>query len=107
MAKGTLMPSIINYAQVEGTVETLTRITEAGDTRITEAGDTRVTADQLSNMVEGSLVANATKIPYNSTTYIKVSGVWKVATLYVKHQGTWKNPDAIYKKQSGIWKRAH
>ncbi|CAB4144003.1 hypothetical protein UFOVP454_7 [uncultured Caudovirales phage] len=101
------MPSIITYAQVEANVEVLTRETEAGDTRITEAGDTRITAEQLSNTIEGSLVANATKIPYNSITYIKVSGVWKVATLYVKHQGTWKNPDAIYKKQSGIWKRAH
>jgi hypothetical protein len=101
------MTGIINFAQVEGNVETLTRITEGSDTRITEAGDTRITADQLSNMIDSSLVANATKISYNSTTYIKVSGVWKVATLYVKHAGTWKNPDAIYKKQSGIWKRAH
>lgn len=101
------MTGIINFAQVEGNVETLTRITEGSDTRITEAGDTRITGEQLSNTIEGSLVANATKIPYNSTTYIKVSGVWKVATLYVKHAGTWKNPDAIYKKQSGIWKRAH
>jgi hypothetical protein len=101
------MTGIINFAQVEGTVETLTRITEGSDTRITEAGDTRITGDQLSNMIEGSLVANATKIPYNSTTYIKVSGVWKVAILYVKHAGTWKHPEAIYKKQSGIWKRAH
>lgn len=106
MAKGTLMPSIINYAQVEESIETLTRVTENGDTRITEAGDTRITGEQLSNMIEGSLIANATKIFYNSTAYIKVNGVWKVAILYVKHAGTWKNPDAIYKKQSGNWKRA-
>jgi hypothetical protein len=101
------MTGIINFAQMESTTVSLDRITEAGDTRITEAGDIRITGDATPNTAEGSLVANATKIPYNSTTYIKVSGIWKIATLYVKHSGTWKIPEAIYKKQSGIWKRAH
>lgn len=107
MAKGTLMTGIINFAQMESTTVSLDRITEAGDTRITEAGDIRITGDATPNTASSSLVANATVQLFNSTSYIKVAGVWKVATIYVKHAGTWKVPEMIYKKQGSIWRRGH
>ena len=101
------MPSIINFAQMQATVVSLDRSTEAGDTRITEAGDIRITGDATPNTASSSLVANATVKLFNATSYIKVAGVWKAANIYVKHQGIWKLPKMIYKKQGNIWRRGH
>jgi hypothetical protein len=101
------MTGIINFAQMEATTVSLDRITEAGDTRITEAGDIRITGDATPNTASSSLVASTNVIPFNSTSYIKVGGVWKVANIYVKHAGTWKVPEFIYKKQGSIWRRGH
>jgi len=39
-----------------------------------------------------------------TTTYVKHSGAWKLATHYVKHAGVWKQPTA-YVKHSGTWKQ--
>ena len=100
------MPTI-QYAQFESVVETLTRITEANDIRITEASDTRVTNDAINNAAESSIVADPLLIPLASGAYVKVSGVWKLFVPYVKHSGTWKQPNAIYKKISGNWKRVY
>lgn len=107
MAKGSLMPSLIIYGQVESTTVSLTRVTEAGDTRITESGDIRVTGDATSNTITSTIVANATVKLFNADSYINDNGVWKKADIYVKHSGTWKVPNGIFKKQSGVWRRVH
>lgn len=98
---------LIQYGQFESITELMTRITEASDTRITEAGDTRITNDEVGNTVVSSMVADPTLIPLASEPYVKVSGVWKLFVPYVKHNGTWKQPNAIYKKVSGNWKRVY
>ncbi len=98
---------LIQYAQFESIVEELIRITEASDTRITEAGDTRITNDAVSNVVVASMVANPLLIPLASEPYVKVSGVWKLFVPYVKYNGVWQQPNAIYKKISGNWKRIY
>jgi hypothetical protein len=98
---------LIQYAQFEAVSEELLRITEASDTRITEAGDIRITNEEVGNTVVGSLVANPTLIPLSSEPYVKVSGVWKLFVPYVKYNGAWQQPNAIYKKISGNWKRVY
>ena len=98
---------LIQYGQFESVSEIQTRITEASDTRITEAGDIRITNETIGNTVVGSLVANPTLIPLASEPYVKVSGVWKLFVPYVKYNGAWQQPNAIYKKVSGNWKRVY
>jgi hypothetical protein len=98
---------LIQYGQFESITELMTRITEASDTRITEAGDTRITNDEVGNTVVSSMVADPTLIPLASEPYVRVSGVWKLFVPYVKHNGSWKQPNAIYKKVSGNWKRVY
>jgi hypothetical protein len=98
---------LIQYGQFESITEELTRITEASDTRITEAGDIRITNEQVGNTVRGSLVADPTLKPLASEPYVKVSGVWKLFVPYVKYNGAWQQPNAIYKKVSGNWKRVY
>ena len=98
---------LIQYGQFESVSEELTRITEASDTRITEAGDIRITNEETGNTVVGSLVAEATLKPLASEPYVKVSGVWKLFVPYVKYNGSWQQPNAIYKKISGNWKRVY
>lgn len=100
------MPTI-QYAQFESITDVLERITEASDLRITEAGDTRITNDEIGNTGESSMVADPLLIPLASEPYVRVSGVWKLFVPYVKHSGTWKQPNAIYKKVSGNWKRVY
>jgi hypothetical protein len=97
----------IKYGQFESVSELMTRITEANDTRITEAGDIRITNEALSNTVEGSLVADPTLIPGTKNSYININGTWTVFIPYVKNSGTWQEPNAIYKKISGNWKRVY
>lgn len=106
MAKGLLMP-LIQYGQFESIVELQERITEASDLRITEAGDTRITNDAVSNVVVASMVADPTLKPLTSGAYVNVSGVWKLFVPYVKYNGAWQQPNAIYKKTSGIWQRVY
>lgn len=98
---------LIQYGQFESTVESLTRITEASDTRITEAGDIRITNDQTSNTVVASLVADPTFTKFSSQPYVNISGTWRLFTPYVNHEGTWKEPEIIYKKISGTWRRVY
>lgn len=98
---------LIQYGQFELVSEVQIRITEASDTRITEAGDTRITNDAIGNAAESSMVADPLLIPLASGAYVKVSGVWKLFVPYVKHSGTWQQPNAIYKKISGNWKRIY
>jgi hypothetical protein len=98
---------LIQYGQFESISEGSTRITEASDTRITEAGDIRITNDSISNIVETSMVADPTLKPLASEPYVKVSGVWKLFVPYVKYNGSWQQPNAIYKKVSGNWKRVY
>jgi len=100
------MPTI-QYAQFESVSEVLERITEASDLRITEAGDTRITNDAINNAAESSLVADPLLKPLASGAYVKVSGVWKLFVPYVKYNGSWQQPNAIYKKISGNWKRVY
>jgi hypothetical protein len=100
------MPTI-QYAQFESVVEPSIRITEASDIRITEAGDTRITNDAANNTAESSMVADPLLIPLSKGAYVKVSGVWQLFVPYVKYNGTWQQPNAIYKKTSGIWQRVY
>jgi hypothetical protein len=99
--------SLIQYGQFQSVFDVLERITEASDLRITEAGDTRITNDELGNTGDSTMVADPTLIPMASEPYVKVSGVWKLFVPYVKYNGTWKQPNAIYKKVSGNWKRVY
>jgi hypothetical protein len=98
---------LIQYAQFESITEELSRSTEANDTRITEAGDIRITNETIGNTVVASLVAEPTLIPLASEPYVKVSGVWKLFVPYVNYNGAWQQPNAIYKKISGNWKRIY
>lgn len=100
---------LIQYAQYQAVVESEPRITEANDFRITEAGDLRYTEPiATNNSGVSSLVAAATLIPMMATLpYVKVNGIWKLFVPYVKHSGIWKQPNAIYKKVSGNWKRIY
>lgn len=101
------MPEI-QYAQFQSVVESLTRITEASDTRITESGDIRQTETTNSvNTVIGSIVADPTYIKLVTHPYLKVNGVWKAMIPYVKHNEAWNEPQAIYKKESGHWRRIY
>lgn len=98
---------LIQFGQVNPYYEVYERYTEASDLRITEGGDTRITTDILGNVGQASIVVVPTFIPALREPYIKVSGVWKVFVPYVKHNGVWKEPNNIYKKVSGNWKRVY
>lgn len=96
----------IKYGQITSSLETYTRITEAGDTRVTEDGlDTRITNDISNSLMVGSIVAEAIKIPFTSTLNIKYSGNWVPAYVSVKYNGNWVLPEKIYRKQNGVWIR--
>ena len=98
---------IRNASVVSGTLE-FDRSTEEEDTRITEDGDVRITNFVTVNNIEGSMVANPTFIPFASTAYIKVNGVWQeVVDVDVKQQGDWGYLDKIYRNMSGKWKRIY
>jgi hypothetical protein len=98
---------LIQYGQFESVSDVMTRITEASDTRITEAGDIRITNDEIGNTGVSSLVADPTFTKFSSEPYVKQDGDWHLFTPYVKHNGTWKEPEIIYKKISGQWKRVY
>ena len=98
---------LIQYAQFESVSDVLERITEASDLRITEAGDTRITIDEIGNTGDSTLVADPLLKPLASEPYVKFSGVWKLFVPYVKYNGAWQQPNAIYKKISGNWKRVY
>jgi hypothetical protein len=98
---------LIQYGQFEPSFETYTRITEGSDTRITEGSDTRITNEEVGNTGVTSLVAQPTLKPLASQPYVNVGGVWKLFVPYVKYNGVWQQPNAIYKKVSGNWKRVY
>lgn len=104
------------------------RITEGSDSRTTELGDFRIIEDgnssanllgscditATSNLIskvttnllgEVSSESTATLIPFVSTCYAKVNGVWKVASPYVKSNNLWQVPVFGAIKINGIWKR--
>lgn len=83
------------------------RLTENGDNRVTEDGDFRITELIAFNSGVGSLVAASTKLPFSSQPFVKVSNDWKVFTPYVKNNDVWQEPEAIYKKESGLWRRIY
>jgi hypothetical protein len=92
---------------VSGTLE-FERITEIENTRITEDGNTRITNPIVTNVINGSMVANANVIPFSSIAYIKVDGVWKqVIEIDVNQQNSWGNLDKVYRNMSGKWKRIY
>jgi hypothetical protein len=96
------------YGQVTSQPVTYVRELESGtDIRITESDDVRITNDVLRNTIEGSLVANATYIPWRQEIYTKQLGSWIKSDPYVKYAGTWQQPTRIYKKISGDWKRIY
>ena len=99
--------SLIQYGQVEGVIQAEFRITEASDSRITEAGDFRITNDTIANIIDSSMVADPTFTKFSSQPYVKITGDWHLFTPYVKHNGTWKEPEIIYKKISGQWRRVY
>lgn len=109
-ASGSLVASgkpIRNASVISGTLE-FDRDTEENDTRITEDGDVRTTNPITVNNIEGSMIANPTFIPFTSTAFIKVNGVWKeVIDVDVKQQGNWGYLDKIYRNISGKWKRIY
>lgn len=100
------MPDMI-YGQVEAVSAEVERITEAEDIRITETGDIRITNQILNNTIEGSLVAEGTKIEGAFKIYVKVAGIWKQADPSVKYNGNWVVPESIYANISGVWKRVY
>lgn len=101
----TITPVKNHIGQVIAGVLEFTRITENGDTRITEIGDTRITEPTTYNLIITTLLAEATKIPFNSVIYAKYNGEWKVATCYVKYGGNWVEPDTSYRYPTDGWKR--
>ena len=99
--------STIMYGQVNAAGIEVDRYTEASDLRITESGDTRVTELIYPNIITSDLSATPTLKVWIGTAYYNVHGVWKFLTPYIKHNNTWKEPDAIYVKQSGKWRRSY
>lgn len=96
------------FGQLDPITVIYNRVTEADDTRITENGiDIRITNDSTGNIADSSLVANPTFTKFDSIPYLKVAGVWRLGSYYVKNNGTWKQPEVIYKKISGQWKRVY
>lgn len=63
-------------------------------------GTLNVTAS-LSSTVVG------TRILFTSIAYVKISGVWTEVDPYAKHEAVWKEPEFMYKKISGAWKRIY
>jgi len=99
---------IIQYGQVDSGFDTdITRITENDDTRITESNDIRITGLLARNISESYLNAIPTLNVLVSTMYYNLEGTWKIIVPYVKHSGAWKQPEIIYIKQSGIWRRVY
>lgn len=98
---------VVKFVEVVSGQAIFTRITENEDTRITEAGDTRITNAVPTNEIVGSMVANDTYIPFSSTAYYKIGGVWKQAEVDTKYNGNWDALQAVYKKISGNWKRIY
>jgi hypothetical protein len=97
----------VHFGKLSTEDETLTRITEAGDTRIDEAGNTRIVIQQGS-VSEGFLEADCTQIIFSSIAYVKWNGSWTTFTPKVKQSGVWDDPLAIYKKiDANTWKRAY
>lgn len=99
-------------ARLEGLFRTFiseaTRITGSEDTRITEAGDTRITSELFFNTgVGGAVVTGVTKIDFDSVPYYKRDGIWEPFIPFVKYEGVWQEPVAMYKKESGAWKRIY
>jgi hypothetical protein len=61
----------------------------------------RIKIGASSLTASGTLTATA----FDSTMYVRDLGTWKVSVPYVKDNNIWKRPLAIYKNQSGLWKR--
>jgi hypothetical protein len=92
---------------VSGTLN-FERITELENTRITEDGNTRITDLVTTNVINGSMVAQANLMPFSSIAYIKLNGVWKQVTeIDVNQQNSWGNLDKVYRNMSGKWKRIY
>lgn len=101
----------VKYANVESGLVAFTRSPESDyeDVRITESSDVRVTELIKINTVEGTLIADATKIPFSSTMYVKRNGTWsEVTALKVKRSGVWVTPIKMnHKLPNGLWKRIY
>lgn len=98
---------LIQYGQVGPDVISVERYTEDDNLRITEAGDTRITNEITPNLITSDLLATPSLFTFTREAFYNVNGVWKFLTPYVKHNNTWKEPDAIYVKQSGVWRRGY
>jgi hypothetical protein len=88
-------------------LDSLDRLTESGDIRITESGDIRITYSFDPEVSRGTLVSEATRVLFESETYLNVEDVWKLSYPWVKYEGEWQQPIAMYKNVSGIWKRVN
>lgn len=97
----------IHYGQFQDLAEDLLRATEQEDLRITEQGDIRLVSAYQSNKGEGYLVANPTLIPFTLGLYIKQGITWNLAVPYVKYNSAWVQPEGIYIKVTGFWKRVY
>lgn len=108
-ANGNITPAArtVKYVSFISGIATFDRTLENEDYRITESGDSRITNDIAINTVDGTLVAEATLIPFNSVAYYKENGVWKSALVDTKYNGNWDALEAVYKKISGSWKRIY
>ena len=107
-----------------------TRITQEGDVRITSESDIRILESGSSSISlvgvgnitpsisiikaaksnlngEGSLTVSGQTLPFQSTLYIKVAGVWKTTAPFVKFNNIWVTPIYIAKKISGNWRRIY
>lgn len=108
-ASGSMIPAArtVKYVFFISGVSTFDRITENDDYRVTEDGNNRITNEIAVNVVDSTLVAEATQIPFSSVAYYKQNGVWKVADVDAKNSGNWDALQAVYKKISGSWKRIY
>ena len=97
---------LIQFGQVQPEYVIYTRITEVGDLRITENSDQRITNEVQENSAISSIYVVPTYKPLETTSYIRIDGVWKIYVPYVKYNNTWTQP-TIYKKISGNWKRVY
>lgn len=102
---------VVKYAAVGSGLVSFIRSPESDyeDIRITEGSDTRITELIETNIIEGTMIADATKIPFSSTWYVKRSGTWQtMSALRVKRSGAWITPLKLnHKLNTGIWKRIY
>lgn len=88
---------------------TATRETAGAKVRVTTTGAIRSLGNSLGQTGIGSIGVTTTHVSFGTGKYIHVNdaGIWKDAVPWIRINDVWTQAIAVYRRVSGIWRKAY